>query len=104
MKTLYDIAKVLRSKNSGPFEITLDVIFGNEADFEAVKKARLISRERIAELYHLPVSWVQEPVYFDAALGIKVTYARAVSSGTVGERDVYGAQQHGALGGIVVEG
>ena len=26
-KKLYDIAKIIRSKNSGPFEITLDVLF-----------------------------------------------------------------------------
>ena len=26
-KKLYDIAKIIRSKNSGPFEITLDILF-----------------------------------------------------------------------------
>ena len=34
---LREIAKVVRSKNAGPFEITLDIIFKNRADFDAVK-------------------------------------------------------------------
>ena len=29
---LYDIAKVIRSKNSGPFQITLDVLFEDGED------------------------------------------------------------------------
>jgi len=36
-------------------------------------------------------------VRYDAALGIKITYLRDVPSGTVGDRDVYGAQQHAPL-------
>ncbi len=35
---LYDVAKILRSKNSGPFELTFDIIFDNEQDYERVKK------------------------------------------------------------------
>ncbi len=42
-------------------------------------------------------------MFFDAALGIKITYLRAVSSGTAGDRDVYGAQQHPPLMDILVE-
>ena len=30
-------------------------------------------------------------------LGIKITYLRKTASGTVGDRDVYGAQQHAPL-------
>ena len=33
----------------------------------------------------------------DAGMGIKITYLRSVSSGTAGDRDVYGAQQHAPL-------
>ena len=34
---LRDIAKVVRSKNAGPFEITLDIVFKNREDFDAGK-------------------------------------------------------------------
>ena len=33
---LRDLAKVIRSKNSGPFEITFDVIFAESAPYELV--------------------------------------------------------------------
>lgn len=97
MKTLYDIAKVIRSKNAGPFSITLDVLFDNEQTYRKIKEANLISRPLIAQLYHIPEESITELVYFDQAYGIKVTYDRKISSGTIGDRDVYGAQQHAPL-------
>jgi len=35
---LSEIAQVIRSKNAGPFEITLDIIFSNKDTYEKVKK------------------------------------------------------------------
>ena len=97
MKTLYDIAKVIRSKNAGPFSITLDVLFDNEQIYRRIKQANLINKPLIAKLYHISEESITELVYFDQAMGIKVTYDRKISSGTIGDRDVYGAQQHAPL-------
>ena len=97
MKTLYDIAKVIRSKNAGPFSITLDIIFATEHEYSCVKKHEVISKAVISKIYQIPEESITELVYFDQAWGIKITYDRAVSSGTVGDRDVYGAQQHAPL-------
>ena len=103
MKTLMDIAKVVRSKNAGPFSITLDVLFDSEEMYRLVKEKNFLSRERIAWLYHLTPEDITEVVYFDQAWGIKVTYNRKISSGTIGDRDVYGAQQHAPLITLPVE-
>lgn len=97
MKTLYDIAKVVRSKNAGPFSITLDVLFDSPEVYRRVKARNLINRPLISRLYHIPEQSITELIYFDQACGIKVTYNRDISSGTVGDRDVYGAQQHAPL-------
>lgn len=97
MKTLYEIAKVIRSKNAGPFSITLDVIFATEHEYACVKKHEIISKASVSEAYGIPEGSITELVYFDQACGVKVTYDRPVSSGTVGDRDVYGAQQHAPL-------
>lgn len=94
---LYDLARVLRSKNSGPYEITLDILFDDPANYRRVLDSGLITRESIATLYHLSPESIVEFVCYDAALGIKITYLREVASGTVGDRDVYGAQQHAPL-------
>lgn len=103
MKTLYDIAKVVRSKNAGPFSITLDVLFEDEATYRKIKEANLINKSLIAKLYQISEESITELVYFDQALGIKVTYDRKISSGTIGDRDVYGAQQHAPLMLLPVE-
>lgn len=100
---LYDLATVIRSKNSGPFQITLDVLFDDTEIYQKVKSSGIISREHIAALYKMEVSRIQELVFFDTALGFKVTYDRSISSGTCGERDVYGAQQHAPLAELKIE-
>ncbi len=94
---LYELARVLRSKNSGPFEVTLDILFDDPDIYRRVVKSGRLTRESVAALYHLPVERIMEFVRYDAALGIKITYLRDVPSGTVGDRDVYGAQQHAPL-------
>lgn len=94
---LYDVAKILRSKNSGPFELTFDIIFDNEQDYERVKKSGMINEDTIAKIYNLSKSDIMNIVTFDPARGMKITIARKISSGTVGDRDVYGAQQHAPL-------
>lgn len=97
MEKLVDLAAVLRSKNSGPFSITLDILFDSMEKYERVKQANVITREKIASLYNIPESDVTELVFFEKGLGIKITFNRKISSGTVGDRDVYGAQQHAPL-------
>lgn len=94
---LYEIAKVLRSKNSGPFEVTLDILFDRPETYRRVLQSGAVTRESIAALYRIPQERIVEFVHYDAALGIKITYLRDVASGTVGDRDVYGAQQHAPL-------
>ncbi|MEG0853024.1 MAG: DUF4387 domain-containing protein [Angelakisella sp.] len=102
MDKLVDLAKVLRSKNSGPFEITLDVLFDKAQNYRRVVESGAISRESICRLYNLLPEDITELVFFDKGLGIKVTYNRSVSSGTTGDRDVYGAQQHAPLMGVLI--
>lgn len=99
---LYDMARVLRSKNSGPFAVTLDILFDRRDYYERVKSSGKITPGAIAALYGIPVGDITDFACYDAAMGIKVTYLRAVSSGTVGDRDVYGAQQHAPLMAIEI--
>lgn len=94
---LYDLAHVVRSKNSGPFAITLDVLFDSQEAYQRMKQSGRITPETIAALYRIPAESITDFAFYDAAQGVKITYLRTVSSGTAGERDVYGAQQHAPL-------
>ena len=94
---LKDIASVIRSKNAGPYELTLDIILKEREMFDKLKAADIINAEVIARLYKIPVEDVLSIVYFPNALAIKATIVRPLASGNMGERDVYGAQQHAPL-------
>lgn len=102
MVALKDIAKVIRSKNAGPFEITLDIIFKNSGDYEKVKATGVITKELISQLYNLSPEKVITFVYYDAANAIKTTLPRLRPQGSVGETDMHAAQQHAPLMEIMI--
>ena len=92
--TLADYAKVIRSKNAGPFELTFDVMFDERAKYEHVKSFGVITAARIAEAYRIRVDDVLVCRPYDAAVAFKITIRRPVGSGDIEDRDVYGCQQH----------
>ena len=100
---LRDLASVIRSKNAGPYELTLDVLLRSEEMFQQMKAADVINKKTIAELYRLPEEDVLSIIYFPNALAIKATIVRPLPSGALGERDVYGAQQHAPLANFAFE-
>ncbi len=102
-KTLRELAKIVRSKNSGPFEITLDVVFDDEPSYRRVKASGVLTPARIAALYRLAPAQVLNCEFFDPALAFKATIARTVSSGSPAETDTYGGQQAVPLLSVAVE-
>ncbi len=96
MTKLGDFTKLIRSKNAGPFWLTIDILFDNYEAYEAVKQSGAVNVSTIASLYHVSTEHVHV-TYHDMALAIKVSFPRLVSSGAVGDGDVFGGQQHGPL-------
>ena len=101
--TLKDIAKVIRSKNSGPFEITFDVIFDDEAAYQRIKQSGALDEVKMGRLFGVPPEDIIVCMFFDPAMAFKLTLRRAWAQGSVGERDTFGAQQHAPLLDIAVE-
>lgn len=101
--SLKDIASVIRSKNAGPYELTLDVLLQSDEMFEKIRAADVINRGSIAKLYGVPEEKILSIVYFPNARAVKITMVRPIPSGAMGERDVYGAQQHAPLVGFTFE-
>ena len=94
---LVDIAHVIRSKNSGPYELTFDIIFKEQEMYKKVAAAKVFNPSMFAGLYGIKENTVMEVVYFDPAKAVKITIERPICSGNLGETDVYGAQQHAPL-------
>ncbi len=93
-KKLTEVASVIRSKNAGPFEVTLDIIFNDKQTYEKVKATGVISKKLIAKLYGVSEDEITEFVYYDAANAVKATLVRPRPQGSVGETDMHAAQQH----------
>jgi hypothetical protein len=96
MPKLWEVTKLIRSKNAGPFELTFDVIFKSREAYEAVRDAKIINPEWFAATYRLKPG-VVTIIAYDAADAIKITIPRPVISGDVDDTDVYGGQQYGPL-------
>ena len=96
MPKLRDIALVCKSKNAGPFELTIDAVFADQETFDKVRETGVICPELFARLYDVPVEDILFTEY-EPGLAFKATIPRLVSAGDLGDTDVYGAQQHGPL-------
>lgn len=96
MAKLRDLAKVCKSKNAGPFEVTIDVMFETREIYDKVVKSGVINEQLFAKLYGVDAKDVLYTPY-PAALALKGTIPRRISSGDVGDTDVYGAQQHAPM-------
>lgn len=94
---LVDVASVIRSKNSGPYELTFDIIFKDFEMFEKVQAHDVFNKKSFAPLYGIKEDDILSLVYFTPAKAVKITIIRPISSGSLGETDVYGAQQHAPL-------
>ena len=96
MALIKDIAKVCKSKNAGPFDLTIDVVFDDDAMFERVRATGVLCPALFARLYGVAESDVLFTPY-PAGRAFKATLPRLVPAGEIGDTDVYGAQQHAPL-------
>jgi len=93
MTKLKELAKYLRSKNAGAFKITIDIIFDDNLTYTKVKSSEKINKKLIQEKYNVSQDKISI-IEYDVGNAIKINLDRPVSSGDIGDTDVYGAQQH----------
>lgn len=93
---LDQMATAIRSKNAGPCLLTLDLIFSSKENFDRASGKLETLRTYISDRYATPLEQIRTFVYAPAQ-AIKITIPRHIMSGDVGDRDVYGAQQHAPL-------
>ena len=93
---------LIRSKDAGPFMLTLDLFFTDGDARRAFMSAGVFSAERIGELYSVDPALVQifELPDIDA---LKISFPRPVASGEFGDTDITGGQQYGVLVEMIAE-
>ena len=89
---LQDVLVSARSKNAGPFTLTIDLFFGDPDTFESVCERKIINADVVSQLYRLPAEQVRI-FEFRPALAIKVSIPRLVPGGAPGDVDIAGGQQ-----------
>jgi hypothetical protein len=87
---------LIRSKDAGPFMLTLDLFFAGPDVRRAFTASGALSAERIGALYRVdPASVdVYELPDIDA---MKISFPRPVVSGEFGDTDITGGQQYALL-------
>ena len=94
---LEDLCNVIRSKNAGPFRVSLDIMFKDARDYRKVVDGGLLTREIVAQLYGIPLDDITNFETFDNVSAIKTTIKRKIASGSPGDSDCYGMNQEGPL-------
>ena len=88
MPRLSDLVLKVRSKNAGPFWLTIDIFCGTPQAFETVTSK--LSTETVAALYRASLEDIKR---FDIAdlMVIKFSLPRPVVQGSREDRDMHGA-------------
>lgn len=96
MPKLYEWTKLIRSKNAGPFELTIDVMFDSEEHYRATLDSGILRPDAVAPYLGVPADTIRYYEY-DPAFSVKLTMPRWVSSGDVRDSDILGGQQYAPL-------
>ena len=94
---LDELCNVLRTKNAGPFRVSIDIMFRDAGDYRAIVDGKLLTKELVAQAYGIPVDDITNFETYDNVSAIKATIKRRIASGSPGDSDCYGMNQEGPL-------
>ncbi len=93
MATIGETAFYVRSKNAGPFWVTVDIFCGEKEAFEKLSASKNITKETVAEVYGVNSEEVK--IFYIPNLNvIKISYPRVKPQGQKYERDMHAGQQY----------
>lgn len=91
--TIGEKAYYVRSKNAGPFWVTVDIFCNDPDTFKEISASKSITKEKIAEVYNTAPEEVK--IFYIPLLNvIKISYPRALPQGQKYERDMHAGQQY----------
>ena len=93
MPRVNEVCSHVRSKNAGPFWITLDLWFRDGAAFERHADAAALQPAAIARLYGVEPELVKTFALPELRV-VKISYPRVQPQGGAIERDMHGGQQY----------
>jgi hypothetical protein len=97
--TLGELALEVRSKNAGPFWMTLEAFMPDEETYRLADA--LITAQLISELYHIAPASLQIFRLPDLHV-VKVSFPRPVVQGSLYDRDMHAGQHHVPLANTAI--
>lgn len=99
MTKLIDITKKIRSKNAGPFWLTIDIFFDDESTYQALKQ--YLITDTVAALFAMKATDIKR-FDIDNLLVIKFSLPRPHIQGTAQDTDMHGASFAALLEELVI--
>jgi hypothetical protein len=97
-ETIADLASEVRSKNAGPFWVTMELFLRDAAGYAAVS---FVDAPLVARLYGVPPDTIQ--IFRIPALNVvKISFPRPVVQGSLRDRDIHAGQHHVPLASFPV--
>lgn len=93
MPRLAEVCRHLRSKNAGPFWITVDLFFQDAQAFARWNDAPALQNGALAPLFGVPAESVKRFAVPGLCV-LKLSYPRQAPQGGALERDMHGGQQY----------
>ena len=89
MALLGDLARSIRSKNAGPFTVTVDIFCGSADAYARIRT--LLTSERVAGVYRVEAQRVRKFELPDLRV-LKFSFPRPIRQGSRLDRDMHAAQ------------
>jgi hypothetical protein len=99
---LGELATLVRSKNAGPFWLTLDIFLPDQETYRRVSSSPAADPGTIGELYRVDPDLVEVFLLVDLR-AIKISFPRPVVQGSLRDRDMHAGQQYVPLLTIEIE-
>ncbi|UNK46062.1 DUF4387 domain-containing protein [Arthrobacter sulfonylureivorans] len=96
MPTLGSMAQLIRSKNAGPWKLTIDVMFPDNDAYRHVVDSDVMNAATMGKLFGIAKDKV-EIFHYDPANAIKISFPRPYPNGHPQDRDIFGGQQFAPL-------
>lgn len=99
--TLADLAHEVRSKNAGPFWVTMELFMRDTDGYRVAADGTFLNERVIASLYHVDQDTIR--IFRIPSLNVvKISFPRPVSQGSLRDRDMHAGQHHVPLARLVV--
>ena len=91
--TIGELASLVRSKNAGPFWLTIDIFFTDAAAYARASTSPVTDVDAVADRYGVEPSSIR--VFLLPVLqAIKISFPRPNLQGAIDDRDMHAGQQY----------